>query len=120
MVSEGTVVPVEDIQSRILFIRGEKVMLDADLAALYGVETRALVQAVKRNVERFPDDFMFQLTPQGVRQSEITICDLKAPGPRRAQVSSVCLYRARRRHAQRGPEPRHHEPEGAEACPVSG
>jgi len=48
----------------ILLIRGEKVLLDHDLAALYGVETRALVQAVKRNRERFPDDFVFQLSPQ--------------------------------------------------------
>jgi hypothetical protein len=45
----------------ILLIRGQRVMLDSDLAALYGVETRALVQAVKRNVDRFPEDFMFQL-----------------------------------------------------------
>lgn len=50
------------IASAILLLRGEKVMLDADLAALYGVETKALVRAVKRNVERFPEDFMFQLT----------------------------------------------------------
>ena len=47
----------------ILLVRGHKVMLDADLAALYGVETRALVQAVKRNLSRFPEDFMFQLSP---------------------------------------------------------
>ena len=47
----------------ILLVRGHKVMLDADLATLYGVETRALVQAVKRNLSRFPDDFMFQLSP---------------------------------------------------------
>jgi hypothetical protein len=46
----------------ILLVRGHKVMLDADLATLYGVETRALVQAVKRNLARFPDDFMFQLS----------------------------------------------------------
>ena len=57
-----SLVPVERIESRILFIRGEKLMLDADLAGLYGVETRVLVQAVKRNIERFPADFMFQLT----------------------------------------------------------
>lgn len=50
------------IQSRILALRGQRVMLDADLAQLYGVETRALVQAVKRNLVRFPDDFMFQLS----------------------------------------------------------
>jgi hypothetical protein len=50
------------IQSRILVLRGQRVMLDADLARLYGVETRALVQAVKRNASRFPEDFMFQLS----------------------------------------------------------
>jgi hypothetical protein len=55
---------VEHIERAILIIRGHKVMLDAGLAALYGVETRVLVQAVKRNSERFPKDFMFQLTNQ--------------------------------------------------------
>jgi len=50
---------MERIEKAILLIRGQKVMLDTDLAALYGVETRALVQAVKRNAERFPGDFMF-------------------------------------------------------------
>ena len=49
------------IQSRILSLRSQRVMLDADLAQLYGVETRAVVQAVKRNAQRFPADFMFQL-----------------------------------------------------------
>jgi hypothetical protein len=47
----------------ILLVREYRVMLDADLAALYGVETRALVQSVKRNLSRFPEDFMFQLSP---------------------------------------------------------
>lgn len=55
-------IPVDRIEKAILLIRKQKVMLDADLAGLYGVETRALVQAVKRNLERFPDDFMFQLS----------------------------------------------------------
>ena len=50
------------VKSKIYTIRGQKVMLDFDLAAMYGVETRVLNQSVKRNVERFPDDFMFQLT----------------------------------------------------------
>ncbi|MBL0311706.1 MAG: ORF6N domain-containing protein [Holophagaceae bacterium] len=54
--------PVERILKSILVLRGEKVLLDADLAALYGVETKVLLQAVRRNIERFPDDFMFQLT----------------------------------------------------------
>jgi hypothetical protein len=56
-------VPSERIERAILLIRGHKVMLDADLAALYEVETRVLVQAVKRNLARFPEDFMLQLTP---------------------------------------------------------
>jgi hypothetical protein len=56
----------ERIERAILLIRGEKVMLDADLAALYGVATRVLVQAVKRNADRFPPDFMFQLTKEEV------------------------------------------------------
>ncbi len=51
------------VENKILLIRGQKVMLDRDLAMLYGVETRMLNQAVKRNMERFPDDFMFQLLP---------------------------------------------------------
>jgi len=53
---------VKRIEARILLMRGERVMLDADLAELYGVATKVLVQAVKRNAERFPLDFMFQLT----------------------------------------------------------
>ena len=62
MVANGDVLPEQiDIQSMIKTIRGQQVMLDRDLATLYGVENRALNQAVKRNVERFPEDFMFQL-----------------------------------------------------------
>lgn len=54
--------PTDAISSAIRGIRGQRVMLDADLAKLYGVETRTLIQAVKRNLDRFPADFMFQLT----------------------------------------------------------
>ena len=57
-----TTVPIERITSKIYLIRGQKVMLDRDLAELYGVETKALKQAVKRNIVRFPEDFMFELT----------------------------------------------------------
>lgn len=57
-----SLVPIEVIEKKILLISGQKVMLDSDLAALYGVETKMLVRAVKRNSERFPDDFMVQLT----------------------------------------------------------
>lgn len=55
---------VEQIESLILSIRGKQVILDRDLARLYGVETKVLNQAVKRNIERFPEDFMFQLTKE--------------------------------------------------------
>ena len=55
-------VPVERITSKIYLIRGQKVMLDRDLAELYGVETKVLKQAVRRNKKRFPEDFMFELS----------------------------------------------------------
>ena len=55
-------IPLERIENAIFLIRGERVMLDRDLATLYGVETRVLNQSVRRNVERFPSDFMFELT----------------------------------------------------------
>ena len=61
MVDNG-LVPVERIERVILVIRGHKVLLDTDLALLYEVETKALNRAVKRNLERFPADFMFQPT----------------------------------------------------------
>ncbi len=57
-----SIIPIERIATGIYLIRDQKVMLDFQLAELYGVETRALVQAVKRNLDRFPDDFMFQLS----------------------------------------------------------
>ena len=78
MVSEQSLVPVERIERSILLIRRQKVMLDADLAALYGVETRVLVQAVKRNLERFPEDFMFQLSREefaALRSQSVTSSD---------------------------------------------
>ncbi len=56
--------PDQDIINRIFHIRGLKVMLDRDLAEMYGVETRVLKQAVRRNMSRFPEDFMFEMTPE--------------------------------------------------------
>ena len=56
--------PIEKIEKSIFIIRGQKVMLDTHLAELYGVPTKVLNQSVKRNLERFPDDFMFQLTDE--------------------------------------------------------
>jgi hypothetical protein len=69
------------IKRAILILRGKRVMLDADLAALYGVETRALNQAVRRNRERFPDDFMFKLTPGETERlrSQSVILDAEPP-----------------------------------------
>ena len=61
-------------------IRGQKVMLDFDLAALYEVETRVLNQAVKRNIKRFPEDFMFRLTRKEYNISKITNCDIEGSG----------------------------------------
>jgi len=59
-----SIVPADRIEKAILLIRRQKVLLDTDLAALYGVETRVLIQAVKRNLDRFPEDFMFQLSKE--------------------------------------------------------
>lgn len=67
-------VPIEAVENKISMIRGQKVMLDRDLAELYGVETKALNQAVKRNMERFPQDFMFQLT-NDEKSEVVTNCD---------------------------------------------
>ena len=64
MAGKAPLTPTERIESRIVVIRGHKVMLSPDLAILYGVEPRALVQAVKRNQARFPADFMLQLNRQ--------------------------------------------------------
>ena len=64
MTGEKSLIPVDRIEKAILLMRRQKVMLDANLAELYGVETRVLVQAVKRNLGRFPEDFMFQLSKE--------------------------------------------------------
>ena len=69
-----SIIPLENIESRIFLIRGQKVMLDRDLAGLYGVATKVLNQAVKRNTKRFPDDFMFKLTPSE-KNELVTNCD---------------------------------------------
>jgi len=70
----ANLIPSERIERSILLIRGHKVMLDADLAELYGVPTKVLNQAVKRNKDRFPTDFMFQLT-DAEKNEVVTICD---------------------------------------------
>ncbi len=78
-------IPIEKIEEAIYLIRGEKVMLDRDLAKLYDVSTAAFNQAVRRNRERFPEDFMFQLTPAEVAElnrSQIVIGSQKHRDPR--------------------------------------
>ena len=77
-------VPVVRIENRIFFLRDERVMLSTDLAELYDVEPRALVQAVKRNRHRFPEDFMFQLTKDEFDQLKSQIVTSSWGGPRRA------------------------------------
>ena len=83
--SNTNLISIDTIGNAIYLIRGEKVMLDRDLAKLYGVLTGALNQAVRRNRERFPEDFMFQLTTEEVRQlnlSQIVIGSEKHRDPR--------------------------------------
>jgi len=85
MVKESvSIIPIERIQRCIYLIRSHKVMLSHDLAALYGVQTRALVQAVKRNIERFPPDFMFQLNLQEFSNLKSQIVISSWGGMRRA------------------------------------
>ena len=79
------VVTVEQIESIILLIRGQKVMLSHHLADLYGVETRVLVQAVKRNMDRFPEDFMFQLTDREFANLKSQVVISSWGGSRRAR-----------------------------------
>ncbi len=74
MPNKSVDVSVRQIESKILLIRGQKAMLDTDLAELYGVETKVLNQAVKRNTERFPEDFMFQLNA-AEKAEAVTNCD---------------------------------------------
>ncbi len=69
--------PAEIIEKKILLMRGHKVMLDRDLAELYGVETRVLNQAVKRNIKRFPEDFMFALTREEIMNLSQTVTSSK-------------------------------------------
>ena len=82
-------IPVERVEKAIFLIRGEKVMLDRDLAELYGVTTSALKQAVRRNIERFPNDFMFILTASEFAgwRSQIVISNADRKGLRHAPMA---------------------------------
>jgi hypothetical protein len=85
MATSKTLPPVEEIGRTILVLRRQRIILDADLAALYGVPTKALNQAVKRNAERFPEDFMFRLTRaevEALNRSQIVTASQKHRDPR--------------------------------------
>ena len=86
-------VSVESISESIFLLRGQKVLLDFSLAELYGVETRTLNQAVRRNSDRFPEDFMFQLTKQEVEDLRSQIVTLKGLGQEALRSQSVILKR---------------------------
>lgn len=75
MTDDRPIVPTERIERCIFLVRGQKVLLDADLALIYGVSTKVLNQAVKRNLRRFPSDFVFRLTAEELEavQSQIAI-----------------------------------------------
>ena len=85
MTAEMQILPDEAIINKIYVMRGRKVMVDRDLAELYGVETRVLNQAVRRNEKRFPEDFMFQMTPEEVQdwKSQIVISNTEKMGLRK-------------------------------------
>ena len=74
MKKRALIVPADSLESRILTLRGQKVILDSDLAALYGVTTKRLNEQVKRNAKRFPPDFIFRLTPME-RKEVVANCD---------------------------------------------
>lgn len=82
---EKSIIPIEVVSQRIFFIRGQKVMLDADLAELYEIPVKVLLQAVKRNSKRFPADFMFQLNKSELEslRSQIVTSKIEGRGGRR-------------------------------------
>jgi hypothetical protein len=101
--------PQETIEQRIHWLRGQKVMLDSSLAGLYGVSTKQLVQAAKRNLDRFPEDFMFQLEPQEFKplRSQIVTSNVGRGEP---PLCALRFHRTRRGHAfQCSPQQARHQ-----------
>ena len=86
MASKQLPIPAERIERAILLVRGQKVMLDRDLALLYGAETRALNQAVRRNIKRFPPDFMFELTREEIMRISQTVISSEIKYSRRVHA----------------------------------
>jgi len=87
MSKDKSLIPVERIERSILLIRRQKVMLDRDLAQLYGVETRVLNQAVRRNIDRFPQDFMFSLTREEIMRISQFVISSAHPGVKTLKFS---------------------------------
>jgi ORF6N domain len=85
------VIPSERIENKIYLIRGEKVMVDADLAELYGVSTKRLNEQVKRNLTRFPEDFMFRLTKQEAESLRSQIATSKKVGRGGRRYEAFCF-----------------------------
>ena len=83
---------VSVIKNNIFEVRGQRVMLDYHLAALYQVETRALKQAVRRNMERFPEDFMFQLTPDEFKILQLDLDDMDPEEPKTGRHSKYLPF----------------------------
>jgi hypothetical protein len=97
-------IPVERIARTIVRLRGQNVMRDVDLAALYEVSTKRLNEQVKRNRRRFPQDFMFSVDANGVRGLEVANCDVKFERSWRPPVLALCIFRDRLRGDQRAHE----------------
>jgi len=110
---DGSLIPAERIERSILLIRGHKVILDADLAALYGVETKQLIRAVKRNLPRFPDDFMFQLTEEEFEnlRYHFGTSSFKSLKPIQQRTTSSNSGETRRAAKQMGPPKNSSEPQ---------
>jgi spore maturation protein CgeB len=85
---------IQNIQNRIYEIRGERVMLDKDLASLYEIETKVLNQAVKCNIRRFPKDFMFQLSEEEFEDLKFQIEILNNPHSLRSQIVTLTNLQA--------------------------
>ena len=92
------IVPIDRIAQSILYLRGHKVMLDFDLAALYGVETRILNQAVKRNAARFPTDFMFQISAEEMELVSQFVIPQAEKGSEGSKPNSSQIVMSSRKH----------------------
>lgn len=90
-----SIVPIERVQQAILMLRGQRILLDSDLARIYQVETKVLVRAVKRNIERFPEDFMFQLSTEELQALRCQNGTSKGRGGRRYRPYAFTEHGAR-------------------------